>query len=398
MTDRPDFGPVRDEAELGAQAANEALAFNTPLDTCVAWLRSNRDDVRVIRRGGEVVGGLVLYRMGQFLGGRSVRNAGIGGVAIDPTVRGRGAAKAMMASTLNELHGDGIAVSTLYPTTYTLYGRAGYAVAGHRYRFRLPLDRIGRISADGGLRRIDRKADQPELDRLYRRQASGRNGWLDRNRFIWGRVWRDLGGKDTHGYVVPGEDGRLDGYVVYTQGPAGSYPYDIRVRDVQTADARAAGRILALFADCRTLARSVTWYGALDDHLLLQAPEVGVGISVSETWMLRIVDLQAALAERGYPPASSTRLTLEVTDDVIAANQGQWELRVDAGRAEVGRAGRNAGRGTLRLDIRALAQLWTGYLGASRLAALGRLEGTPAAVQEADRLFAGPPPSMPDDF
>ena len=398
MTKRLTFGPIQSAAELEAQAYNEALAFNTPYDSCVAWLRATRDHVRLVRSGGKVVGGLVQYQMGQFLGGRSVRNIGIAGVAVDPTARGQGAAKALMGATLNELHRDGVAVSTLYPTTFTLYGRAGYAAAGHRYRFRLPLDKLGRIVADGTLRRLDPESDAKALDRLYRGIARNRPGWLDRNHFIWERVYRDLGGEDIHGYVVPGSDGGVAGYVVYTQGAVGRYPYGIKVRDLQARSGAAARRILAMFADCRTLARDVTWYGALDDHMLLQVPEVGTEISVAETWMLRIVDVQAALGERGYPPGTSARLDFDVTDDVVAGNRGRWVLAVDRGTRQVSRTTRKAGRNTLRLDIRALASLYTGHLSARRLADLDLIEGSTASLNLADRIFAGPPPSMPDYF
>ncbi len=398
MTRRLTFGPIRNAAELEAQAYNEALAFNTPYDSCVAWLHATRDHVRLVRSGGKVVGGLVEYQMGQFLGGRSVRNIGIAGVAVDPTARGQGAAKALMGATLNDLHLEGVAVSTLYPTTFTLYGRAGYVAAGHRYRFRLPLDKLGRIVADGALRRLDPEGDAKDLDRLYRSIARNRPGWLDRNDFIWERVYRDLGGEDIHGYVVPGSDGGVDGYVVYTQGEVGRYPYGIKVRDLQARTSAAARRILALFSDCRTLARDVTWHGALDDHMLLQVPEVGTEISVAETWMLRIVDVQAALSERGYPPGTSTRLDFDVTDNVVAGNRGRWVLSVDRGTGKVSRTTRKAGRNTLRLDIRALASLYTGHLSARRLADLDLIDGPTASLNQADRIFAGQPPSMPDYF
>ncbi len=398
MTRRLTVGPIQSTAELEAQAHNEALAFNTPYDSCVALLHASRDHVRVVRSGGKVVGGLVQYQMGQFLGGRSVRNIGIADVAVDPTARGHGAAKALMGATLNELHREGVAVSTLYPTTFTLYGRAGYAAAGHRYRFRLPLDKLGRIVADGALRRLDSEGDAKALERLYRGIARNRPGWLDRNHLIWERVYRDPGGEDIHGYVVPGSDGGVDGYVVYTQGEVGRYPYSIKVRDLQARSGAAARRILALFSECRTLAGDVTWYGALDDHMLLQVPEVGTEISVAETWMLRIVDVQAALGERGYPTGTSARLDFDVADDVIAGNRGRWVLAVDRGTGKVSRTTRKAGRNTLRLDIRALASLYTGHLSARRLADLDLIDGSTASLNLADRLFAGPPPSMPDYF
>ncbi len=397
MTTALTFGPIRTPAELEAQAHHEALAFNTPHDSCVVWLRSTRDHVRVVRAGDEVIGGLVQYDMGQFFGGRSVRNIGIAGVAISPTARGRGAAKSLMAATLNELHDAGVAVSTLYPTTFTLYRRAGYAVAGHRYQYRLPLAKLGRIAAAREIRRLDPKRDAEALKRLYRRLASNRPGWLDRNEHIWERVHNHPAGRDVHGYAVPGDDG-IDGYVVYTQGEVARYPYGLQIRDVQAANREAARRILAFFSDCRTLARHATWYGALDDSLLLEVPEVGTEISVAETWMLRIVDIAAAFTERGYPRDTSARLELDVTDNVVARNEGRWIIEIEGGNADVNRAAGGTGPDVLQLDIRALASLYTGHLSARRLADLGSVQGSAVALDRAERVFAGPPPAMPDYF
>ena len=397
VKERLTFGPLRTSADLEALAYQESLAFNTPHDSCVSWLRATRDHVRVVRAGSEVIGGLVQYDMGQFFGGRSVRNIGIAGVAISPTARGRGAAKSLMAATLNELHDAGVAVSTLYPTTFTLYGRAGYAVAGHRYQYRLPLAKLGRITATGEIRRLDPGADGEALKRLYRRLAMNRPGWLDRNEHIWERVHNHPAGRDVHGYVIPGDDG-IDGYVVYTLGEVARYPYDLQIRDVQTANRQATRRILALFSDCRTLARHATWYGGLDDSLLLEVPEVGTEISVAETWMLRIVDIAAAFTERGYAPGTSARLELDVTDDVVARNEGRWIIEIEGGQADVRRAAGETGLDVLRLDIRALASLYTGHLSARRLAELGSVQGSAVALDRTERIFAGPLPAMPDYF
>lgn len=398
MTHRLSFGPARTSGDLEALARQESLAFNTPFDSSVSWLRATRDLVRVVRADGEVIGGLVQYDMGLFLGGRSVRNFGIAGVAISPTARGRGAARSLMAATLNDLHDAGVAVSTLYPTTFTLYGRAGYAVAGHRYQYRLPLAGLGRIRASGELRRLDPETDADGLARLYRRLAATRPGWLDRNEHIWQRVHNHPAGRDVHGYVLEADDGAIDGYVVYTLGAVARYPYDLKVRDVQVAHPDAARRILALFSDCRTLARHAIWYGPLDDPLLLAVPEVGTGISIAETWMLRIVDVRAAFAERGYPATASARLDLELTDDVVPGNAGRWLIEVDGGEARAKRVDRAAGPDTLRMDIRALGSLYTGHLSARRLAAMEAVRGSAGALEQADRVFAAEPPSMPDYF
>ena len=156
--------------------------------------------------------------------------------------------------------------------------------------------------------------------------------------------------------------------------------------------------MLALFSDCRTLARHAIWYGPLDDPLLLAVPEVGTEISIAETWMLRIVDVAAAFGERGFPTDANATLDLELTDDVVTANAGRWLVEITGGKASASRVDREASSDTLKMDIRALASLYTGHLSARRLAAMDAVRGSAAALEQADRIFAAEPPSMPDYF
>src|SRR6185295_16930186 len=82
--------------------------------------------------------GLVLIPMGQWFGGKRVPMTGIAAVAVEPFARGKGAAKRLLVSMLQELQGKGVALSTLYPATQVLYRAVGYEQAGSRYEVRAP--------------------------------------------------------------------------------------------------------------------------------------------------------------------------------------------------------------------------------------------------------------------
>src|SRR2546430_1369377 len=83
---------------------------------------------------------------------------------------------------------EALAPSTLYPSTFGLYRKAGYEIAGTHCRFTLQLRQLGRqrrplaISALG--------TDQPEVEEVYRDVARCRTGYLDRGPYIWNRVRR----------------------------------------------------------------------------------------------------------------------------------------------------------------------------------------------------------------
>ena len=64
-------------------------------------------------------------------------------------------------------------------------------------------------------------------------------------------------------------------------------------------------------------------------------------------WMLRVLDLPAAVCGAGFPPAVAGEVPLVVDDPLVPRNAGSWLLRVAAGAGEVipGRRGRGCGSG-----------------------------------------------------
>jgi predicted acetyltransferase len=110
--------------------------------------------------------------------------------------------------------------------------------------------------------------------------------------------------------------------------------------------------------------------------------------------MLRLVDVKGSLELRGYPRAIQAELHFDVVDDLVPENHGRWVLEVKDGQGRV----RTGGKGHLRLDVRSLASLYTGYLFAEDLARLGRLEGPATAIEEATATFLGSVPWMSDLF
>jgi predicted acetyltransferase len=105
--------------------------------------------------------------------------------------------------------------------------------------------------------------------------------------------------------------------------------------------------------------------------------------------MLRIITIDAALTARGYAADAESDVLIEVTDDVLPENAGLWRLAVSRGSAHVERASATPA-GALRLDIRALATLFTGHVSAATLRQRGLLEG-PTSAERA--LEACLPPS-----
>jgi predicted acetyltransferase len=118
-----------------------------------------------------------------------------------------------------------------------------------------------------------------------------------------------------------------------------------------------------------------------------------VDAKVEPDQMLRLVDVESAL---GYLElASKAPLVLDVTDDVIPQNAGEYTI----GDGEVMRGAE--AEESVSLDVRRLAQLYAGYLPARDLARHGLLDASsPAALDLLDSLFPLGDPwlSGPDHF
>jgi predicted acetyltransferase len=110
--------------------------------------------------------------------------------------------------------------------------------------------------------------------------------------------------------------------------------------------------------------------------------------------MLRVVDVERALSERGYPTGLDAELHLAIADDIVPANNASFVLRVAGGKGEVARGG----RGSVKVDVRGLAPMYTGLLGAEELKATGYIEGPDDELAIATAIFGGPAPWLADFF
>ena len=99
----------------------------------------------------------------------------------------------------------------------------------------------------------------------------------------------------------------------------------------------------------------ISWFGGPNHPLLMLLQERHYEASLQMFWMIRILNVAAALEARGYPLGQRTQCHLEIEDDVIPDNTGRYVLEVEEGSARVNRGG----NGSLRMHIRGLAPLRT---------------------------------------
>ncbi|MGH3738929.1 MAG: sterol carrier protein domain-containing protein [Micromonosporaceae bacterium] len=106
-------------------------------------------------------------------------------------------------------------------------------------------------------------------------------------------------------------------------------------------------------------------------------------------WMLRLVDVPAALDGRGYPAGVDATVTLTVADPELPGNTGTWRLAVAKGTGQTSRT--DPDPGAPRLGPNGLAALYAGFP-LPTLRAAGLVEGgDPDADPLLDSVFTAQP-------
>lgn len=384
---------ARDDSELEELAPLVAWAFGDTPVSALNWLRGlGPSAIRLLRDGDSLRAALCEIPMGQWFGGARVEMLGVAGVSVAAESRGRGFAKRLMLEMLEQAHARRVAVSTLYPATLTLYRNVGYELAGTRYHYSAQLARLPRWSSELELAPLT-PGRENEAEALYRGQASAHPGMLDRCGYIWNRV-RAPRGEPARAVAVEGAQG-LAGYLYLKQQITGEWAHDIVVSDLMVTTSEAARRVLTFLADHRSTCSRAHWYAGPSAPWLFDFPERVFDVTLSDYWMVRIVHAAAALEQRGYPRALVAELDLEIEDSSLPDNGGRYVVRLDAGQATVERS---PGRGRIRIDVRGLAALYTGF---ATPAALGRAQLLAAGAADLELLgtvFCSGAPGLGDYF
>lgn len=367
-------------------------SFGFPAADAKVWLEQSGgiENLRVVTRKDAVVGGLLVIPMGHFFGGRSVSTLGVAGVGVAPAERGKGVGAQMMIAMLREAKAKGFALSSLYPASVTLYRRAGYERAGAKFAFELDPRHV-EVARPKDVEVTEAAGAPEELRAFYNRVCSALPGFLDRGAYVWNRVVSPRG-KPTKTFLVR-HNGALEGYVVLTHAMgANLFPTRVNVTDIAASTARAANAILRLLVEYRSLADKVAWRGSPSELIATMLHERHVEIGVPDFWMIRILDVAKAFAQRGFPRHASGGFTLELDDTSMPESSGRYGISRE-GVTVGGMSGP-----TVRLNERALATLYSGFTSARTLAQTGWLEADEDTIVRLDEWFAGPTPTMRDHF
>ncbi len=381
------------DAHAVARIMMHAFAGGT-LDETLAWVETvGREAWRVVREGPWVKACCFTTAMGVWLGGRRVSMSGVVGVGVAPEARGRGLATRLMEGVLDEQRAAGFALSGLFSAKQALYRRVGYEQAGHFVRYRVPMASL-RVRRDLDLDTTHLRVctlgddDRGRVRDLYREVARGQDGMLDRGAYVWGRVER-LRGEERHGFGFEDEHGRLEAYVYLAQHKDEQWRQTITIGDWQARSLRGWAALVRFLAEFSSLGRDVRFTGSPAHPALFVMDDQGFEVERLEYWMIRVLDPQRLLTERGYAPTLTGAANLRVHDDLYGTQD--LVLRVSDGRGQVERGG----SGSIAMDVRTLAAVASGFLSVPVARQMGLIHGETAPLEG---LFSGQTPAMADQF
>jgi predicted acetyltransferase len=384
----PYYGtPTRDQAEAFVKLAGQAFAFDP-----AQWLSSldeGWDNMRTLSDGGRIAAGLVIHAAAQWFGGERLRSHALSCVLAAPEARRRKHGYSVMLHGLREARAVGVPLAVLYASTPAFYRELGFEPAGHRPFWKVAVHHLP-TATEGACYTPTGPEEREALHELYVRYARHRAGLLERTEHFWRYHLNPYDGSKLYAYRID-FDGLLEGYVSLQHARS---QRTLIVEDAVATTPRAARALMAFLSHHKSVADWVVFpdgpQGCL--HKLI-ADNAARPEPPCEEWLLRLVDVRAALEQRGYPPVNAS-FELEVIDRAMPENAGRYVFELVAGKASV----RDGGDGRLRIDTRAMAAIFTGFAHPSELEAAGLVSGSPRDLALLGAVFAGPRPFLLDSF
>jgi predicted acetyltransferase len=353
---------------------------------------------------GRPAGAAMIHDLRQWWAGREVPCAGIASVKVAPELRGRGVGRRLMTTSLDTVADRGYPLSALFPATMPIYRSLGWELAGGKYQATIPARSLWSLVApdkDAAVPPVSaagaevRRAGPEDAAQVIAIIGRAHQAARDAGPLTWDeepfRRW--LARRDLYSYLA-GDDG----FAAYRWGGDGPHG-ELFVERVHAVTPQALRALWSVIASHSSVTLTVTALTAPNDPFWWLTPERDATIGKRSMWMLRVVDAPAAIGARGFPPALSAAVALEINDSARPSNSGSWRLEVADGKGALTPAAPAAARGSapLTLGARGLAALYAGTPVATlRLAGLAA-GGTPDADAALDAAFAATP-YMVDDF
>jgi predicted acetyltransferase len=396
----PVYKPIpADDYPHAARALQLAFGNGDDDGQTLSWLAApdRIEELRGLYAGGELVTQLGLLTFDIQAGRGTLTAGGFGGVATPPEQRRRGHVATLLREACDELLERGVTVVLLDAFKNSFYRRYGWAAFSERRRYSGSPELFAphrRLAGQQGRFVPAGEAQIEEFDAVYREALRGRFGPVVRTAQWWQQSV--LGDRRNNAFLWRDEQDRARAYTIYRLRPEGD-ERQLRCREMVALDPQARSQLFAFLANHDAHVGRIQFDAPADAPVNALFPDP-LECRAAPYFMLRVLDVAALLSAYRFPASTPGRLTLTVSDDWLAHNQGAYELEVDqAGAAQCRSI--SEGQADLRCDVRVLAQLVSRYVRPRTATAFGLLEApSREALALADRWFGGLAPFFSDHF
>ncbi len=292
--------------------------------------------------------------------GRPMTMAGIGNVATYPENRGEGGVRHLFSALFADLRKNQVALSYLAPFSYPFYRKFGYEACFNRKKVTISAENIGKIPNEKKGRMLRIKWENQEqaalIKELHTETLAQTHGTVIREEWWWDYV---------HGHypnrqfaLCLDEQNRPQGYLIYECQPAAFVVYELAYKN------QFAFRKLQAFISSHsgTFPEFIFYTGTDEPWLKLVTDPRAYTQSTTPYMMARIVCFDTFIANFPFiAQDKKVELTLKITDETCAWNQGIWYLTIQNGKASVQKIA-NEVSATYSASIQTWTALFLGYI------------------------------------
>lgn len=321
------------------------------------------------------------YWLEMSVRGQTLPGAGLTSVITPPEHRRDGYVTRILAEALAEYRERGRQLSVLWPFDYGFYRAFGWDTAHEKRTYECPPSVFSAAAdrVDGGSYRQVGLDELAALEPVYEANTRQYSLTFERDEAWWRHRVCRAHPEEPFVYLWT-RDGQARSYVIY-EFEGDYHDRTMVVREIGYSDIEGLDAALGFCHDHDSQADRVRLDTPNDPVVQdrLTAPDE-TDCELHTGAMVRLVDVAETLGSLPYPDIDA-RLTLGVTDEMAAWNDGIFELEVTPERATCHPADSGV-EPDLSIDVGALAQLVVGYRSATELARSGRLQPTASSVTD----------------
>jgi predicted acetyltransferase len=351
---------------------------------------------------GELVAKIADREYDSHYGGAVVPTCGIAGVTVLAERRGEGLMAALMEAAVRSGASRGCAISTLFPTAPAIYRPFGYEIITDYYTVEIPTAALAAVPVSPGHAVRVRRATARDVDAIrevYDRWGAAQNGPLTRRGVSFTATPEEFIAAFSGVTVAVDGSGAVQGYASWRRRKGYGSDGAVEVADLFAVSAVGAGALLRFLGTMATTVASIRFDTSGFDVIRTLIPTPDWKVIDSVPYMLRMLDVPAALSPLAYADVVCPLLEFKVVGDRLGLIDGAYRLEVVSGNGHCARVAESADQDATVFSSQGLALIYAGALSMADVRVSGHVAGgSPRDDRVWDALFGGRQAHVRDYF